>query len=240
MDAEVAARLKKEVDLSGKDLKKALHILQKGKVKVEKNVIDIVEEVGSTLEDEYEDTKMNFEVHVEEDDEEKGKKNKKKKKKEIEKKEVNVTIAKNSLRLAELVIAARGLDREKVRCRVVIDGGQGSVKVCASIFESDADPDIVIGDKEGPGEKMTGVNRLILLAEVEGGLERHHNIRLLLERLKIHLLPGLDLVGDLCVTNTYLGISKHGGKFACFVCEGPSTLESSELRTFDSLHAHFR
>ena len=47
-----------------KDLKKALHILRKGKVKVDKNVIDILEEVGSTLEDEYEGTKMNFEVYV--------------------------------------------------------------------------------------------------------------------------------------------------------------------------------
>ena len=193
---------------------------------MEKNVIDILEEVGSTLEAEYEDTQMEFEVYVEEDDEEdsKEKRKKSKKKREIEKKEVNVTIAKNSLRLAELVIEARGLDKEKVRCWVVIDGGQGSIKVCASIFDSDTDPDVLFAAQEGPGEKMTGVNRLLLLAEVDGGLECHHNVRLLLEKLKIHLLPGLDLVGDLCITNTYLGISKHGGKFACYVCEGASTL----------------
>ena len=243
VDAEVAAKLKKGLDLSGKDLKKALHILRKGNVKVEKNVIDILEEVGSTLEAEYEDTKMEFEVYVDDDDDEddsKEKRKKSKKKREIEKKEVNVTIAKNSLRLAELVIEARGLDKEKVRCRVVIDGGQGSIKVCASIFDSDTDPDILFAAQEGPGEKMTGVNRLLLLAEVDGGLERHHNVRLLLEKLKIHLLPGLDLVGDLCITNTYLGISKHGGKFACYVCEGASTLESGELRTFGSLHDHFQ
>ena len=63
---------------------------------------------------------------------------------------------------------------------------------------------------------------------------------MLLEKLELHLLPGLDLVGDLCITNTYTGISKHGGKYACYVCEGPSTLESGELRTFGSLHAHYQ
>ena len=86
VDAEVAAKLKKELDLSGKDLKKALHILRKGKVKVKKNVIDILEEVGSTLEDEYEDTKMKFEVYVEEDDEEKGKKTRRRRKRKMRRK----------------------------------------------------------------------------------------------------------------------------------------------------------
>ena len=86
---------------------------------------------------------------------------------------------------------------------------------------------------------MTGVNRFLILAEVDGGLERHHNIRKLLERLQLHQLPGLVLVGDLSITNVYLGISKHGGKYACYICEGPSTLKSGKLRTFGSLHAHY-
>ena len=84
------------------------------------------------------------------------------------------------------------------------------MKICVSIFDSSVDP-----GSQGPGDRMTGVNRLLLLAEVDGGLERHHNVRLLLEKLNLHLLPGLDLVGDLCITNCYTGISKHGGKYAC-------------------------
>ena len=78
----------------------------------------------------------------------------------------------------------------------------------------------MIGDQEGPVEKLTGVNRLLILAEVEGGQERHYNIRKLLEKLDIQNLPGLVLVGDLSITNIYLEISKHGGKFACYICEG--------------------
>ena len=82
---------------------------------------------------------MEFEVHIldenEDEDQNKGKK-KKKKEIEIEKKEVDVTIVKNSLQLVEEVMEARGLFRETVRCRVVIDGGQGLLKIVASIFDS--------------------------------------------------------------------------------------------------------
>ena len=81
----------------------------------------------------------------------------------------------------------------------------------ASVFDGKEYPDVP-SDQGGPGEKMTGVNRLLILAEVDGGLERHHNIRNCLEKLNLHQLPGLVLVGDLCITNVYLAISKHGGK----------------------------
>ena len=65
----MAANLKKQLDLSGKDVKKALNILRKGNVKVEKNVTLILEEVGRTLEDEYEDIKLEFEAYIEDEEE---------------------------------------------------------------------------------------------------------------------------------------------------------------------------
>ena len=69
------------------------------------------------------------------------------------------TIVKNSLQLVEEVMEARGLYRETVKCRVVIDGGQGLLKIVASIFDSSVAP-----KSQDPSEKMTGVNRLLLLA----------------------------------------------------------------------------
>ena len=69
---------------------------------------------------------------------------KKKKKKEIKKKEVELTIFKNSLQLVEEVMKGRGLSREAVRCRVVINGGQGLLKIVASIFDSSVDPRIQV------------------------------------------------------------------------------------------------
>ena len=220
-----------------------LRILRAGNVKVEKHVLGILKEIGSSLEEEYEDVKMEFEVHKKGDDDEEEKPTKKKgkkesKKKEIEKSEVDVTVARDTRALVEKVIAARELNRDNVKTRVVIDGGQGSLKVVASVFDGEQDPEV--SDQGGPGEKMTGVNRLLILAEVDGGLERHHNIRKILEKLKLHLLPGLVLVGDLCITNVYTGISKHGGKYACYVCEGECTLKCGKLRTFASLNSHYR
>ena len=37
----MAAKLKKGLDLSGNDMKKALHIIRKGNLKVEKNVAEV-------------------------------------------------------------------------------------------------------------------------------------------------------------------------------------------------------
>ena len=145
-----------------------------------------------------------------------------------------MTIAKDAKQLIEKVVEARGLDINNVKCRTVIDGGQGSLKIVTSVFQSDIDE----LTQEGKSEKLTGSNRLIILAEVEGGLETHSNIRQLLERLQLERLPGLIMVGDLCITNVYTGISKHGGKFACHLCEGESTTESGKLRTFGSLADH--
>ena len=241
VDAVVVAQLKKQLDLSLKDTKKVLKILRKGNIKVEQKVMAVMEEIGSTLESHYEDVKMNFEVKVEDDDEEdKQLRNKKTKKKktEYDMKDIDVTIVKDARALVEEVMVARGLKPETLMYRAVIDGGQGSLKICCSVFDRNTNPE-VSSTLEAPGEKLTGVNRLLLLAEVDGGLERHHNVRLLLERIQLDRLPGMVMVGDLCITNVYVGISKHGGKHACYVCEGESTLESGVLRTFGSLERHY-
>ena len=62
------------------------------------------------------------------------------------------------------IIAERGLDREKVLIRVGLDGGQGSFKVIVSIFETDYDPDITFSTKEGPGNRLTGSSRMLVMA----------------------------------------------------------------------------
>ena len=240
VDAEIVAKLKKGLDLSSKDTKKALKILRQGNIKVEKCVMDVLDEIGSSLEDEYEDVKMEMEVtkNDEFDEEEppkKSAKKKEKKKKEIVKEEVDVTIVKDAVQFVEKVMQARGLTEDTVKCRVVPDGGQGSFKISMSVFHKDTDPEIMFSDHEGPSEKMTGVNQLLILAEVDGGLERHFNMRKILEKLQLHRIPGLVVIGDLCILNCMLGISKHGGKHSCYVCEGSSSLECGKLRTFGSL-----
>ena len=161
-------------------MKTLLNILREGNVKVERNLMGVLEEIGRTLEDEYEDVKMNFEksVTAEEDIEkiEKGEG----KKKVVVKEDVDVTIVKDVKTFVQRVIEARGLDNETVKCRPVMDAGQGSFKVVLSVFDGNQDPDIAFAIQEGKFEKLTGVNRLLVLAEVDGGLERHHNLRKIL------------------------------------------------------------
>ena len=60
------------------------------------------------------------------------------------------------------IVAERGLDRAKLMVRVELDGGQGSFKVVVSIFETDYDPEITFTEKEGPGSKITGSNRMLI------------------------------------------------------------------------------
>ena len=56
-----------------------------------------------------------------------------------------------------------------------------------------------------------------------------------MEHLKLHCIPNKTVVMDLCLLNAILGISSHGGKYACSFCSGPSTLKSGPLRTFGHL-----
>ena len=94
----VVAQLKKQLEVGLKETEKALRILQKGYIKLEKNIKNVIDEIGSTLEDHYDNQKMNFEVNVEKEeaaDEQPSKTmGKKKKKKDIEIKATDVTIVK--------------------------------------------------------------------------------------------------------------------------------------------------
>ena len=56
-----SAKVKKCLDLGHREMKTLLNILREGNVKVERNLMGVLEEIGRTLEDEYQDVKMNLE-----------------------------------------------------------------------------------------------------------------------------------------------------------------------------------
>ena len=62
MDGLLVAKLKKGLDLSDRDTSKALKILRGGNVKVEKNVMDIISEIGSSLDKECQNEKVMMDV----------------------------------------------------------------------------------------------------------------------------------------------------------------------------------
>ena len=127
------------------------------------------------------------------------------------------------------VTGERELDAEQVIIRVGLDGGQGSFKVVASIFELNA------YDKEIEGAKLTGSNKLLVFAMAEELEENYDNVRIVVEKLRLNEI-GCCYAADLKLINCMLGISSHGGKHACPYCESDMSLTLGTLRTFRNLN----
>ena len=94
--------------------------------------------------------------------------------------------------------------------------------------------------EEAPGERLSGVNRLLPLAVCPNIPETHHNLRQIMEHLKLHKIKNMFIVMDLCLLNVVLGISSHGGRHSCAFCDGTSTLKSGNLRTFGHLSQKYQ
>ena len=62
-------------------------------------------------------------------------------------------------------------------------------------------------------------------------------MRVIVEKLKLNDLD-CCIASDLKLINALLGISSHSGKFSCPYCTGDMSLESGELRTYESLAKH--
>ena len=141
---------------------------------------------------------------------------------------LDIVYVKDIEKFIEHVIVEHGLDKEKVLVRVGLDGGQGSFKVVASIFETDYDPEIMFTEKEDSGSRLTGSNRLLVLAIAEGMQERYENLRIVMETVELNKIS-CCFATDLKLINALLGISSHSGKYACAYCEGDMSLNVGEL-----------
>ena len=150
--------------------------------------------------------------------------------KKIVKKEKNVTIVKNAAEFCQKIAEMQNIAQEDFMFRVCQDGGGGSFKSVVSVMDRKVNP-----DTETKGEMLSGVNRLLPLAVCPGIPERHFNLRQIMEHLRLHEVPNLKVVMDLCLLNAHTGVSSHGGKYSCAFCDGPSTLQSGTPRTFGHL-----
>ena len=158
-------------------------------------------------------------------------------KRDVKMKELKEKVVENLGWLKEIVdhiVEERGLERDQVMVRVGLDGGQGSFKVVVSIFETGFDPEISFSKSEGPGSRLTGSQRILVMALAEDLPESYENMRIIVEVLKLNDLQ-CCIASDLKLINALLGISSHSGKFSCCYCTGEMKLECGELRTFGSL-----
>ena len=136
------------------------------------------------------------------------------------------------------VVENQKMDHNQTKFKVYIDSGEGSLKVLASITEKHNDPEVMISSLEQPNNRLSGVNRVLLLAYVEDIEESHHNMRIILDLLKFSNV-NFKICADLKVVNILLGISSHGGKFACAFCYGESLPVAGPTRTFRHLKEQY-
>ena len=68
------------------------------------------------------------------------------------------------------------MDAKSAKFKIYIDSGEGSTKILASVIDENYDPDITFTSIEQPNNRLTGVNRVLLLAYVEGIQESYTNI----------------------------------------------------------------
>ena len=74
------------------------------------------------------------------------------------------------------ILEQRGMDAKSAKFKIYIDSGEGSTKILASVIDENYDPDITFTSIEQPNNRLTGVNRVLLLAYVEGIQESYTNI----------------------------------------------------------------
>ena len=117
--------------------------------------------------------------------------------------------------------------------------GDGSLKIIPNVFSCHQDPQVTFKYQGGKGESLSGVNKAIILAYCEDLQESHYNMRMIMELLQIHELHGV-ISSDLKLINIILGLSSHGGKYACIYCEEEKKeLTTGRLRSFGRLNECF-
>ncbi|XP_065652986.1 uncharacterized protein LOC136080295 [Hydra vulgaris] len=114
--------------------------------------------------------------------------------------------------------------------RIGIDSGGGSLKVIGNLF----DPEKERCEDQNSHGTYSGINHFIVLAYCENLQETHKNLAILLDLLKLEDCKYV-LAADLKIINILLGISSHGGMYACAWCEGECELFGGLTRTFLSL-----
>ena len=144
----------------------------------------------------------------------------------------------NPTKFIEHIIEEQGLDKNKVLVRVWLDGGQGSFKVVVSIFETDYDLEITFSTSEGAGTRLTGSNRLLVMAMAENMQELYGNLWIVVEKLQLNSIECCFAI-DLKLIIVILGILSHSGYHACPYCYGTMSLQVGTMRTFRNMAEWF-
>ncbi|XP_047142377.2 uncharacterized protein LOC124816737 [Hydra vulgaris] len=132
--------------------------------------------------------------------------------------------------LLKFVMTYRKQNPYQTLIRIGIDSGGGSLKVICNLF----DPEKERCEDQSSHGTYSGINHSIVLAYCDNLQETHKNLAILLDLLKLEDCKYV-LAADLKIINILLGISSHGGMYACAWCEGECEFFGGLTRTFLSL-----
>ena len=133
-----------------------------------------------------------------------------------------------------------GEERERMGERTEHAGGGGRGNEWGSCQTDGAGGDggggerVRMGERTGitmdeKGNMCSGVNRSIVLAYCEDLEENYDNIRTILELLRFDEMNSV-VAADYKLLDVLLGLSGHGGKFACIYCEASKGLEVGKYK----------
>ena len=217
------ASLQKKLNCSGRKIMMTLREFKKEGIKFEAGIREELEMLSHSLDAFYKVEKLEF-VGKNEN-------------KENVPMDLDLVYLEDTEAFITHVIGERGLDAERVIVRVGLDGGGGSFKVTASIFETtfqEVEETTFQEVEESEGDKLTGANKLLVFGMSEGLEENYYNVRIVVEKLRLNEIE-CCFASDLKLINCLLGISSHSGKYACPYCEAPMSLELGALRTYGRL-----
>ena len=144
--------------------------------------------------------------------------------------ERDLTILKDPVSFITRIIQEHGIYPSDAMKMISIDGGDNSMKFILNVFDRNQDSEITFPKVEKKGNLCSGVNRSIVLAYCEDLEENYSNCRILMELLRVDELDSV-IAADYKLLNILLGLSSHGGKFACIYCEASKGLEVGITRT---------
>ena len=129
-----------------------------------------------------------------------------------------------------------------------VDGGGGSLKICANIEVSQEkeQSDAERSQMQSPEKKKqaishrfkdSGVKRLMILGIVEDVQESYNNLKVMFDALDIESIH-FTLAADFKCANILAGIQSHSSTFPCIYCEGTSPWKKGgKRRTLGSIRA---
>ena len=144
-------------------------------------------------------------------------------------------------RLVQTKIAEEGLNVHKALVKVGLDGGQGMLKVAATVEEFDKEnfePDKKFSYKNGPVFKQFkdgSVKKLVPLAVFPNVSETYYNVKIILDQMDVEEIE-YTVSADIKMLLMLIGKPEGKPKFNCPFCDGSAPfIEPSTLYSFGDL-----